>query len=126
MARGSLLIVALGTLALAGCGATTSSARGSADIITREQLASLEVISVYDAIQRLQPTWLQSRGTVSLAGGRAEPRVHINDSRSAELVDLRSMSIDGVDSIRWFSAADATTLFGTGYPGGLIEVRTRR
>jgi hypothetical protein len=111
---------------LAGCTAAASGARGSPDRITREQLETLEVVSAYEAIQRLRPTWLQTRGPTSITGGVAVPRVHINDSRQASLDDLRTLSTTSVESMQYFNASDATTLFGTGYPGGLIEVRTRR
>jgi hypothetical protein len=122
-----LLVVALGTLVLAACGGmSTTSAGGSSNRITREQLDALEVISAYDAIQRLRPTWLQARGPTSLTGGNTLPRVHINDSRSASLDELRTLLTHQIEVMEYRNAADATTLFGTGYTGGLIEVRTRR
>src|SRR5262245_48087240 len=126
MTRRTLLFVALGTMALAGCSASARAAGGSGDRITREQLDVLEVISTYDAIQRLRPTWLQARGAFSITEGTGLPRVHINDSRTGSLDDLRSLLTTSVELIQYMSAADATTRFGTGYPGGLIEVRTRR
>jgi hypothetical protein len=126
MTRRTLLFVALGTLATLGCGASARSAGGSGDRITREQLEALGVISTYDAIQRLRPSWLQTRGVFSVSGGTGLPRVHVNDSRTGSLDDLRSLPSTSVEMIAYLSASDATTLFGTGYPGGLIEVRTRR
>jgi hypothetical protein len=124
--RPNLWIIAVATIAVAGCSAPATGPRGSPDRITRQQLESLEVVSAYDAIQRLRPTWLQTRGPTSISGGVAVPRVHINDSRTADLQELRSLPTTAVESMQFFSAADATTLYGTGYPGGLIEVRTRR
>jgi hypothetical protein len=75
-----VLILTLGAVALAGCGTTPNVSRSSPNVITREQMAGLESMSAYDAIQRLRPTWLQSRGPTSLAGGPTLPRVHINQS----------------------------------------------
>src|SRR5688572_4131756 len=126
MGRRTLLFVAMGTLALAGCSASARNAGGSGDRITRQQLETVETLSTYDAIQRLRPTWLQARGSFSISGGTGLPRVHINDSRTASLDDLRTLPVTNVELVAYMSAADATTLFGTGYPGGLIEVRTRR
>jgi hypothetical protein len=126
MAGRKLLVVALGTLALASCGGMAATAGGSSTRITREQLEALESISAYDAIQRLRPTWLQARGPVSLSGGNSLPRVHINDSRLSTLDELRSLLTHQVEAMEYRNAADATTLYGTGYPGGVIEVRTRR
>ena len=121
-----LLLIALGAMALASCSPAAAGSRGSPDRITRQQLETLEVLSAYDAIQRLRPTWLQTRGPTSISGGVAIPRVHINDSRTAALEDLRALPSSSVESMQFYNAADATTLFGTNYPGGLIEVRTRR
>ena len=127
MTRRTLLFLALGTMATLGCSASAGTAGGgSSDRITREQLETLEVASTYDAIQRLKPSWLQTRGAFSVSGGTTGPRVHINDSRTASLDDLRSLPTTSVETIQYMSASDATTLFGTGYPGGLIQVRTRR
>jgi hypothetical protein len=120
-----LLIVALGTL-LTGCGTTTNTARSSPNLITREQLAGLEAMSAFDAIQRLRPTWLQSRGPTSLTGGPTMPRVHINQSRTGSIDELRSIPVTEVELMEFKSASDATTEYGTGYPGGVIEVSTRR
>jgi len=36
------------------------------------------------------------------------------------------MTIGNIETMRLLSAPDATTKYGTGYPGGVIEVTTRR
>jgi len=43
-----------------------------------------------------------------------------------ELADLYGISIDDIETMRYLSASDATTRYGTGYIGGVIEVTTRR
>ena len=126
MTRRTLLILALLPPALAACSAGSGGAGGPGDRITTEQLQGLDVLSTYDAILRLKPTWLQARGAFSISGGSSAPRVHINDSRSASVEDLRSLPVTNVEAITFLSAADATIRYGTGYPGGVIEVRTRR
>jgi hypothetical protein len=119
-------IILLGVIALAGCSGATSSPRGSGSLITRAELEPLESFTAYDAIARLRPNWLQTRGPTSLADGPTLPRVHINQSPSGSMDELRSMSTIEVESMEFLSPADATTLYGTGYPGGVILVRTRR
>jgi hypothetical protein len=126
MPRRPLLIVALAATTLSACSTTAAGPMGSADRITRAQLEALETMSAYDAIQRLRPTWLQSRGPTSLSGGPTLPQVHINDSRSRTLDELRTLPVTEIEMMEFRSASDATTLYGTGYPGGVIEVRTRR
>jgi hypothetical protein len=126
MTRRSLWILALALLVCTACSTAAPGSRGSPNLITRQQLEALETMSAYDAIQRLRPTWLQSRGPTSLLSGPTLPRVHINDSRSRTIDELRSLSVIEVELIEYRNATDATTLYGTGYPGGVIEVRTRR
>jgi hypothetical protein len=43
-----------------------------------------------------------------------------------ELDELRGLNNDTLETIRYLSAPDATTKYGTGFPGGVIEVTTRR
>jgi hypothetical protein len=117
-------------LALVVCTACSTTGRrsggSSANQITRAQLESLETMSAYDAIQRLRPNWLQTRGPTSLLSGPTLPQVHINDSRSRTIDELRSLPVIEIETMEYRSAADATTRYGTGYPGGVIEIRTRR
>ena len=42
------------------------------------------------------------------------------------LAHLHRMSIDDIETMRYLSSSDATTKYGTGYVGGVIEVTTRR
>jgi hypothetical protein len=126
MAGRIVVIAVLTALGFAACSAGAGRTGGAGDRITREQLEAVDVISTYDAILRLRPAWLQARGSFSIEGGTGLPRVHINDSRAATLDELRSLPSTNVESIQFLSAADATIRFGTGYPGGVIEVRTRR
>lgn len=86
-------------------------------------------LSAFEAIRLLRPRWLQSRGTSSIAGaqgGRLFPVVMVDGSRFGTLEDLRHITVEDVESIRFISGRDATTIYGTGYGGGIIEVTTRR
>ena len=127
MTRRAFWTLALAALALTAC--YTGGRRQSSSTpnqITRAQLEALEVMSAYDAIQRLRPNWLSGRGPTTLAGGPTLPQVHINDSRGRGLDELRTMPVVDVELMQYRNATDATTLYGTGYPGGVIEVHTRR
>jgi hypothetical protein len=50
----------------------------------------------------------------------------IDGSIRGELDELRSLNTDSIESMQFLSATDATTKYGTGYFGGVIEVTTRR
>lgn len=99
--------------------------RQSGTIITREELAPLSSFSAFDAIRRLRPRWLQSRGSRNVTGEALLPGLIVDRSPQRGIDHLRDMSAENIESIRFISARDATTLYGTGYAGGLIEVTTR-
>jgi hypothetical protein len=128
MIRTATVLLAL-TLTLAGCSGAprtgTSAPRRNTNVITSAELAdpSINTLSLYDAIQRLRPTWLRNRGVTSVSNGSTLPQVMVNESLSTfdMLRGLRSADVSGLE---FLSGADATTLYGTGYVNGLIKVRT--
>ena len=100
--------------------------RGNSNLIVRAELEQLTGQSnAWEAVEVLRPLWLRrGRGGV-LPSGPTYARVVIDVSRRGELDDLRSISTDNIESLRFLSAIDATTKYGTGYLGGVIEVTTR-
>lgn len=112
------LAVGLAGCATAGTGGSSGS-RSSATRIVLEDLEGLEQYDAYEAIQRLRPTWLQSRGT-------AEPEVYIDGTRRGDLRELRSLRVADIQEMEFMSANDASTRFGTGHAGGAILITTRR
>jgi hypothetical protein len=119
------LLVPLLLTACAGTGERGAS--GSRDVITQEQLqgADFQSYTAFEAIQRLRPTWLRPRGT-TMTGVRPYAEVIVDGTPYGGLEILRSIRVGDVGEIRYLSAVDATTLYGTGYVGGAIEVSTRR
>ena len=115
-------------LALAGCATGSGTAGGgNPNVIGDPQLRELdpEGLSVLQVVQRLRPNWLRTRGTGSLSGGAAVPRAVVDGVPLGDYDELGGISAREVRGIEFFSAGDATTRFGTGYPGGAILVRTR-
>ena len=102
------------------------SAGGSSTLIVRAQLMQLTDRNAYDAIATLNRRWLRSRRGGSLTSGPAYARVVVDGVARGELASLRQMTIGNIETIRYLSAPDATTKYGTGFPGGVIEVTTRR
>ena len=81
-----------------------------------------------DAIRRLRPNWLRSRAAPTPAGfrqGGVEPALRVDGSFRESLQELETLPGREVLEISFLSAADATTLYGTGYTEGVIRVRTR-
>lgn len=123
----TIAILAL-TMAIVGC-----SSRGAPDrpgrerhLITAQEINELNLSTAYDVVRHLRPEFLRSRGTMSLRNTRGEfAVVYINGMRAGGLDQLNAIRANDVDTIRYISASDATTRWGTGHTGGVIEVTVK-
>jgi hypothetical protein len=107
-------------------GGSGDSSRTTRDIIGLEEIQSVEVANAFELIQRLRPEMLRPRATLGLGGSQVTPTVYLDGVRAGELDQLASVSKDALREVRYISAADATTRFGTGHTGGAIMILTRR
>lgn len=92
--------------------------------ISPEELATQTTGTVYEAIERLRPIWLRSRSTTLAT--QAFPRVRVDGQDYGPVESLARIDVAVVSEIRFISARDATTRYGTGYPGGAILVILKR
>jgi hypothetical protein len=98
----------------------------NSNFITQEQLAATKHSNLYDAIYAIRPTFFRSRGRSSLDPAIQEfPAVYQDGQRFGELAVLRTMSPEGVRSVRYLTAPEATTRYGMNHTAGVIEVTTR-
>lgn len=95
--------------------------RSSRNVITVEELADVQAQNGYEAIERLRPQWFMTRG----GAGADVPVLFIENARQASLEGLRSLSVDMIEEMRFINARDATTRWGTGFQGGVIQVILR-
>ena len=96
------------------------------DMLTRSQLESTHARDVYEAVERMRPMWLVSRGVVSAMNPAGEfPVVYLNGVRVGDLKFLKSLRPHEVESILFHSAQDSMTRWGLGLRGGVIEVTMR-
>lgn len=114
------------TFGLAGCasagggGGEDGAPRGRPNHIIREELATMEQLDMYQAIQRLRPNWLRARM------GQTAQIIVDGNRQPGGLTVLQQYRVTQVQEARFLSASDATTRFGTGFDGGAIMVTTRR
>lgn len=118
-------------LAVSACAASTGTpfgeefetatevSRGNSTLIVRAELAEYIGESAFRAVEMLRQRWLRPRR------GGLYPRVVVDGTYRTDLGQLRAMSAESVEEMRRLSASDATTKYGTGYAGGVIEVTTR-
>ncbi len=124
----ALFLFAPLALGCASTGGAPQKATGSnRNLINREQLDAMPSITARDAVERLHRDWLRGRGgSVQTTSGRVYPVVFVDGRRFGELPVLRQFGVEEIEEIRFLSASDATTRFGTGYPGGIINLILRR
>ncbi len=116
-------------LLIAGCSAAaTQNGPGRADrnLLTQDQLAVANSDNLFDAITKLRPEWLNSRGPTSVTDATpTQPSVFMNGQMLGKVDFLREMRILDVTEIRYWPAGQAAARFGMGHPRGVIEL-TRR
>jgi hypothetical protein len=119
-----LLLTACALIACASSSGTRPSR--SSDLITAEEIEGASVSNAYEAVARLRPGFLRGRGQSSIqTPGSDLPIVYVNGLRTGTIDHLRNIPAQDVQQIRFISATDATTRYGTGHTGGIIEVTTR-
>lgn len=114
-----------------GCVSATSSQGDGPQTdrhrITREQLQALPSGTAFDAVERFHRECLRGRAaTIRTDTGRSYPHLFVDGRPYGTLDTLRQLGIEAVEEIRFITASDATTRYGTGYPGGIIDVTLRR
>lgn len=119
------LVVAL-LLAACSTGPRAESHARNRNLITAEEIAGINVMDAYEAVRQLRPEFLRARGSFSIRSAEGQyPVVYVGGVRYGELNQLRTIRANEVHSIRFIGAADATTRWGTGHAGGVIEVILR-
>ncbi len=116
-----LAAVSLGTAACASTGSGSGSSGGS--VLTHDQLVESNEPNLYNAIQRLRPTWLRPRGS-QVSG--AQVALFVDGAPRGTVSQLSSIPIENVVEVQFYTASEAGFTFGTvGGNAGVVEVRTR-
>jgi hypothetical protein len=111
--------------------------KGRADLITEEEIAyqSGTLQTALDVVQRLRPAMLRVRsgsassssgGMSSTSDNPTEISVYFDNQRMNGVRALQDVMLSQIKEIRYLSANDATTLFGTGNMAGAIQVISKR
>ncbi|MEK9499727.1 hypothetical protein [Gaopeijia maritima] len=111
------LLVALVAGSACSTAGTGSSSRNSS-VVSAEELQTVATFSVMDALRRIRPAWLRARSNAS------PPVVVVDGVRMGSVEVLHTLRADQFVEIRHRTGSDATTLYGTGVAGGVIELTT--
>lgn len=122
----AILVTGWLLLALPACATTSGAGGGGGDTITRAQMLEVNANDVYDAVQKLEPSWLTSRGPVSITDNSPSVvSVFMNGSHVGDSEYLRNLRPDDIEVLRYYEAGEASARFGMGHPRGVIEVHRR-
>lgn len=124
------LLVAFG-LAAVGCGgggsgsgaqpATEARAtRGAANLITEAEINASAYQNALEVVQNLRPAMMRPRP------GGGPVMLYLDDVKMMDLNGLSTVPAGRIREIRYISAQDATTRWGTGHASGVILVTTKR
>jgi len=142
-------VLALGTAACAssstsssGTAAATSGPKPTPTLITSDEIARVSVQNAYEVVQKLRPSMLRQRQVASAngQGGMAADApaktgttvnsgalvVYVDGTRLGDVDQLRGIPATSIASLRYYSASEAQTKWGSGHPGGAIEVLSKR
>lgn len=123
-------VIFLGFACILGACASSGSksVRSRSDILTREEIMSVEVGNLYEAVQRLRPRWLNVR-SAGVGAPFTTIMVYQDQARLGDLEILRQIPPDGVESLRYLDRSTAQmSLPGNWTQGmvGAIVITTRK
>ena len=111
------------TVVLACAPPATAHSGRDANVITKEEIASVQVANLYDVVTRLRPNFLANRGQSTLRGAdNGYPRVYLDRSPLGDIQALKTLSPNGIREIRYYNGAEASSKFGLDNTSGAIEV----
>ena len=102
-----------------------AATRGNTNLIVRAELEEAPGQTAWQVIENLRGRWLRPVRVGSAASGPAFAGVVVDRATRGELQDLRFIVVDDIETMRRLSPSEATTRYGTGYAGGVIEVTSR-
>lgn len=122
----ALVLLAASTIGLSGCVGATSqggAGPGNGTTLTQTALATTNANNLYDALVKLRPEWLSSRGATSVTD--ATPTgvdVYMNGTFLGKADYLRDVRLQDVTKVTYWNAGQAAARFGMGHPRGVIEI----
>ncbi len=107
-----------------GC-ATTGSAPGvrrDSNLITEQEIAAISATNAFEAVEKLRPRFLHSRGRNLSGSDSGLPDVYLGSQRYGDVSSLHNIAATDVREIRFYNAAEAATKFGMQAPNGVNGV----
>ncbi|HEY7893450.1 MAG TPA: hypothetical protein VIC24_00980 [Gemmatimonadaceae bacterium] len=113
--------------ALSAC-ATGGASHGSGhdpNAITADEIEASHEATAYDVVRTLRPNMLITHGVSSFNQSDPGIMVFVNGTQFGTIQSLDRIAAKDVDEIHFYSASEASLRHGTGFPDGVIEVKTK-
>ncbi len=111
------------SIACATTGTTAAGVRHDSNLITEQEVTASNAANAYEVISRVRPTFLRSRGRTSVNLATSDyPTVYVNGQQYGDISSLRNIVASQIREIRYYSASDAATKYGTQGSSGAIEI----
>ena len=119
----ALLLIATLLTACSSATRQPGELRGRGTTVTQDELAATNSGNLYDAIAKLRPEWLTSRGPTSVTDPTPTAvDVYMNGILLGNVDHLRQVRVLDVSQVRYWPAGEAAARFGMGHPRGVIEL----
>ena len=116
-----LLLIASSAL-FAGCAASAASTGALHNVVRSEDLARAGDVDLYDALQRVRPTFLRARGMAGTASQSQPIQVYIGRMRMEGLEHLREIRARSVEEVQQLEPAQANARFGGNNSAGALVI----
>ena len=111
-----------GTMRVAGA---PNLGTGSRDVILVANHPEVQTLDVYQAVRRLRPFFLQSRGPTSVNLQQSNRLVvFLDDVPMGDVRELTSIQARDIREIRYMSPSEAVIRYGRRFAGGIIRLTT--
>lgn len=108
-------------------GGTVTPPSRASSVIGHDEIEVSTAANAYELVYQLRPNWLRGRGPQNLRGmSPALPVVYVAHVRQGSVEVLRGLATTTLLELRYVDATTATTRYGEGHSGGVIEVDLRR
>jgi hypothetical protein len=123
MMRIILLAGLVAAVSLSCAPPATARASRDSNVITSEEIVASQTTNAYDAVRRLRPNFLNSRGPTTInGGGSAYARVYLDRVLFGDINSLKNLSVNGIREIHYYNGPEASGRFGLDNTAGAIEV----
>jgi hypothetical protein len=100
---------------------------GDPMIVTEDQIARLQATTAYEVVYKTHANFLHSRGRESQDPNTPPipAHVYVDDTYYGDVNTLRNIPVGDVGEIHFYQSYEAQYKFGSGHPGGVIQVITK-